>query len=72
MSEASTATRKPGLPPGRTYAEALERAVERRCLLWRHNLPEDWRIDQLNAYCVALYRGDEEAGRLLAQAAIWA
>lgn len=72
MSDTSTATRKPGLPAGRTYTEALNRAIARRRHLWRRDMDEDERIDALTAYCIALYRGDEEAGRLLAQAAIWA
>lgn len=72
MSETSTAARKSGLPPGRTYTEALARAVARRRTLWNRDMDEDERIDQLNAFCIGLYRGDEDAGKALAQAAIWA
>lgn len=61
-----------GLPPGKTVAEALQRAVARRDDLWlRSDLDEDERIDELTKFCTRLYAGNELAGKLLASVAIW-
>jgi hypothetical protein len=70
VKTASELTTK-GLPPGKTVAQALERAIARKDVLWSRDMDEDDRIDELLAYCVGLYGGDERAGQLLATAAIW-
>jgi hypothetical protein len=70
VKTASELTMK-GLPPGKTVAQALERAIARKQVLWSRDMDEDDRIDELVAYCVGLYGGDERAGQRLATAAIW-
>jgi hypothetical protein len=70
VKTASELTMK-GLPPGKTVAQALERAIDRKKALWSRDMDEDDRIDELIAYCTGLYGGDARAGQLLATAAIW-
>lgn len=62
------------IPAGRSYAEALERAVAQKLHLWsaRMDLDEDERIKALNDFCSRLCSGDEQAGRELATDAVWA
>lgn len=59
------------LPPGRSHAEALERAVITRDMLWKTGLPEDAILIQLESYCTRLFGGDAAAGAALATEAIW-
>jgi hypothetical protein len=59
------------LPPGRTVEQALARARGRKEYLWRQDIDEDDRIDELVAYCTGLCGGDERAGEILATNAIW-
>ena len=70
VKTASELTTK-GLPPGKTVAQALQRAIDRKKILWSRDMDEDDRIDELIAYCAGLYGGDARAGQLLATAAIW-
>lgn len=60
-----------GLPPGRTAADALAKAVEMRKLLWQSRISEDAKLEQLESFCRRLYGGDKLSGQLLASAAIW-
>lgn len=61
------------LPPGKTYDEALRRAVNYRNALWNDpwSGTEDERIDELDAYCMRLCQGNAEAGRALATDSCW-
>lgn len=59
------------LPAGKTHAEALERAVITRDILWKTHLPEDAILTQLESYCTRLLGGDRAAGAALATEAIW-
>lgn len=60
------------LPAGKTHAEALERAVITRDLLWKARLSEDEILTQLESYCTRLHGGDKAAGTALATEAIYA
>lgn len=64
-----------GLPPGKTREEALERAKNYARILWSRSdwlaKAEDARIEELERYSTALYRGDAIEGARLAQDAIW-
>lgn len=70
MSETEIAA---ALPSGKTYAEALARAVSLRTQLWndRWSLDEDLRLRELRAYCVRLCGGNAAAGKALMNNAIW-
>lgn len=61
------------LPPGKPDAEALQRAVAMKRVLWRDiKGDEEQRIRELQAYCTRLHQGDKAAGHKLATDAIWA
>jgi hypothetical protein len=63
------------LPPGKTYAEALDLAKAFKDRLWSAFewmlQPEDARIDELHRLCTSLCSGDAECGRELAERAVW-
>lgn len=61
------------LPAGKTHAEALERAVAMKRVLWRDiKFDEDQRIRELVNYCTRLHGGHRGEGEALAKEAIWA
>lgn len=63
------------IPPGKTYEEALQRAVGRAKHLWCSYewmmQPEDARITELQNWCTRLCQSNRRAGELLATTAIW-
>lgn len=64
-----------GLPSGRTVEAAIARAVAWRERIWNGadwaDVDEDEKLEALEIYCTAIYRGDKVMGRLLASVVLW-
>lgn len=64
-----------GLPSGKTVEEAIARAAARRERIWNGadwaHVSEDEKLEALEVYCIALYRGNTVNGKLLCTTVIW-
>jgi hypothetical protein len=63
------------LPPGKTYAMALDLATRRAAFMWNSHqwadTTEDVRTRELEEWCAGLCRGNKRAGASLAKDALW-